>query len=294
MTDNKDQKKLQEKELSGLRKLAKRRWFYPALYLCAASLILTGVLLFQMHSSDQASQDARDRVVFNQDKPSSHPLNAGDEVFEWPASAEDTQVIQPFYDAKGTEQDQQAALVNYNNSYVQNTGINIGANDEKSFTVTAAMSGKVTEAKKDDVLGYKVTLQHKNGVKTMYQSLASVDVAVGQQVAQGEKIGTAGTEALNKAMGVHLHFEIRKNDVPVSPENYMNKSASDVKAVKVGAQSTTANPSASEKIKDQGSTETPKQDTGKSKDQSKSNTKGTKSDSSKGSTIDKSSLDTHN
>ncbi|MCO7176329.1 peptidoglycan DD-metalloendopeptidase family protein [Sporolactobacillus kofuensis] len=291
MTDNKDQKKLQEKELSGLRKLAKRRWFYPALYLCAASLILTGVLLFQMHGSEQSSKNAQDRLVFNQDKPTSNPLSAGDEVFEWPAAQEDTQVIQPFYDVKGTQQEQQAALVNYNNSYVQNTGINIGANDDKSFTVTAAMSGKVVEAKKDDVLGYKVTLKHKNGVETLYQSLASVDVAMGQQIVQGEKIGTAGTEALNKPMGVHLHFEIRKNGFPVSPENYMNKSASEVKAVTVGAQSATANPSASEKLKNQESKETPKQDTSKSKDQSKSNTKGSESDSSKGSTIDKGSMD---
>lgn len=292
MTDNKDQKKSQEKELSGLRKLAKRRWFYPALYLCAASLILTGVLLFQMNGANKASED-ENRTVFNQDQPTPHAQNAGDEVFEWPAKADDTTVVQPFYDVKGTEQEQQAALVNYNNSYVQNTGINIGANNEKSFTVTAAMGGKVTEAAKDDTLGYKVTLKHKDGVETMYQSLGSVDVAVGQEVAQGEKIGTAGTEALNKAMGVHLHFEIRKNGIPVSPENYMNKSASDVKAVSVGAQMTTTNPSASEKVKDEGSTETPKQESEKSKDQSKSNTK-SQSDSSKGSSIDKSSLNSQN
>nr|WP_283163319.1 M23 family metallopeptidase [Sporolactobacillus mangiferae] len=236
-----------------------------------------------MNGADKAGQEAQDRTVFNQNKPTPHAQNAGDEVFEWPAEAKDTSVVQPFYDVKGTEEDQQAALVNYNNSYVQNTGINIGANDEKSFAVTAAMSGTVTEASKDDTLGYKVTLKHKDGVETMYQSLGSIDVAKGQEVAQGEKIGTAGTEALNKAMGVHLHFEIRKNNLPVNPENYMNKSASDVKAVTVGAKAAPTNASASEKTKDQSSTKSPSQ-----------SEKGSKSDPNKGSQIDSSSLDSGN
>lgn len=246
MTENKDQKKSQEKELSGLRKLAKRRWFYPALYLGAASLVLTGMLLFQMQGAEQAkNQQKENRVVFNQDKPSA-PMNAAAEVFEWPAAQTDTKVIQPFYDVNGTQQEQQAALVNYDQTYVQNTGVNIGANDQKAFTVTAAMSGKVTEAKKDNLLGYVVTLKHDNGVETLYQSLASINVALGQEVAQGETIGTAGTEAFNKGIGTHVHFEIRKNGTPVSPEAYMAKGTSDVKIAAAGAQSTNANPSASE------------------------------------------------
>ncbi|TGA99776.1 M23 family metallopeptidase [Sporolactobacillus shoreae] len=275
MTENKDQKKLQEKELSGLRKLAKRRWFYPALYLCVASLILTGVLLFQLRGADQAkNQEEQNRVVFNQNKPSS-PLTAGEEVFQWPAAKADTQVVQPFYDAKGTTEEQQAALVNYNNTFVQNTGINIGAKDDQSFTVTAALSGTVTEAKKDNLLGYTVTLKHANGVESLYQSLASIDVKMGQEVKQGDTIGTAGTEAFNKPMGIHAHFEIRKNGIPVDPVVYMDKAASDIKTVTVGAQSTTA-PVASEKTKtNQGgsSTQTPAPAPGKT-DQSKSNTGG--------------------
>ncbi|WP_100486825.1 M23 family metallopeptidase [Sporolactobacillus pectinivorans] len=258
MTEKRDQKKLQEKELSGLRKLAKRRWFYPALYLCVASLILTGALLFQVRGNDQAKkQEEQNRVVFNQNKPS-NPLNAGEEVFQWPAAKADTQVVQPFYDAKGTTEEQQAALVNYNNTFVQNTGINIGAKDDKSFTVTAALSGKVTEAKKDSLLGYTVTLKHPDGVESLYQSLASINVQPGQEIKQGETIGTAGTEAFNKPMGIHAHFEIRKNGIPVNPVVYMDKTAADIKAVTVGAQSTTA-PSASEKTQtDQGnSTGTP-------------------------------------
>jgi stage II sporulation protein Q len=238
LTENKNQKKLQEKELSGLRKLAKRRWFYPALYLCVASLILTGMLIYQVNGSSQtSSKKEQDQVVFNQDKPT-NPLNAGEEVFEWPSEQATTEVVQPFYDSDGTQQEQQAALVNYNNTFVQNTGINIGAKNNQAFTVTAALSGKVVAVKKDSLLGRVVTLKHSNGVTTLYQSLASTHVKLGQKVKQGDVIGTAGTEAINKPMGIHAHFEIRKNGIPVNPETSMNKATADIKAVTVGSQST--------------------------------------------------------
>jgi Membrane proteins related to metalloendopeptidases len=246
LTENKNQKQLQEKELSGLRKLARRRWFYPALYLCVASLILTGMLLFQVNGSSQTdSKKAQDQVVFNQDKPT-NPLNAGEEVFQWPSEQASTQVVQPFYDTAGTQQEQQAALVNYNNTFVQNTGINIGAKNDQSFTVTAALSGKVVTVKKDSLLGNIVTLQHSNGVTTLYQSLATTDVKLGQEVKQGDVIGTSGTEALNKAMGVHAHFEIRKNGIPVDPVTNMNKATADIKAVTVGSQATMGVPTTSD------------------------------------------------
>lgn len=237
MTENKNQKQLQEKELSGLRKLARRRWFYPALYLCVASLILTGMLIYQVNGTSQSSKKEQDQVVFNQDKPT-NPLNAGEEVFQWPSEQAATQVVQPFYDSAGTQQEQQAALVNYNNTYVQNTGVNISAKDSQPFTVTAALSGKVVTVKKDSLLGNVVTLQHSNGVTTLYQSLAATYVKLGQEVKQGDVIGTAGTEAINKSMAIHAHFEIRKNGIPVNPETSMNKATADIKAVTVGAQST--------------------------------------------------------
>ncbi|RYL95137.1 M23 family metallopeptidase [Sporolactobacillus sp. THM7-4] len=288
MSDNNDQKKSQEKELTGLRKLAKRRWFYPALYLCVASLVLTGVLLFQIKSADQArDKEEENRVVFNQSNPSK--ATAGEEVFEWPAAQSNTEVTQPFYDANGTEQEQQAALVNYDQTYVQNKGINIGAKDDKAFTVTAAMSGKVTEARKDNLLGYVVTLKHQDGVESVYESLGSINVKLGESVRQGDKIGTAGTEAFNRKMGVHLHFEIRENGMPVNPVAFISKGTHEVKSFASKVEKTNA-PSASEKTIEKGGKNVPgpnqPDNTGKSNMPGKSNS-GT---DNKGSSVDQGSL----
>ncbi|WKB35572.1 hypothetical protein QS257_19075 [Terrilactibacillus sp. S3-3] len=60
MSDNKDERQQREEVKSNLRKILKKRWFYPAVYLCAAALIMTGVLWLQSsHSNNQAKRKRR-------------------------------------------------------------------------------------------------------------------------------------------------------------------------------------------------------------------------------------------
>ena len=48
--------------------------------------------------------------------------------------------------------------------------------------------------------------------------------------AQGEVLGTSGLSAMNKEAGSHVHFEVRKDNVAVNPERYLNKSVTEIKA----------------------------------------------------------------
>lgn len=224
----------QGKGTGSFRKMTRKKWFYPAVYLCLAAIVMSGVLWYQFSgtTNQSASKHSKQSVSFVKNQKAA-PVNATQEVFKWPVGNKNAvDIIQPFYNAKGTTQQQVAALVNYDNSYSQNTGINLQAKDKKPFEVRAAMSGKVVSAKKDPVLGYVVELQHKNGVTTVYQSLSSTHVKAGQVVAQGALLGKAGANKFNKAAGVHLHFEIQKNSFPVDPVSYFSKDLSTLKNVK--------------------------------------------------------------
>ncbi|MBM7645354.1 stage II sporulation protein Q [Scopulibacillus daqui] len=230
MTDKKDPKNLREEAAKWrLRKLTRKRWFLPAVYLGVAALILTGALVFQkdgMHHQSGEKHQANNIAINKKDK-NAVPVNSMKENFKWPVEDRNAvNVVQPFYDPKASEEEQAAALVNYNHSYTQNTGIDIAAKGNKSFAVTAAMSGKVVKAEKDNLLGNVVELQHKNGVTTVYESLASMSVKPGETVSQGEEIGKAGQCEFNKDAGVHVHFEIRKDGVAVNPEKYFSKGLS--------------------------------------------------------------------
>jgi len=227
-----DKKIPQEEKMSRLRKLSKKRWFYPAVYLCAAAIVMIGSLWIQHSMSDNQHKD-KGQVAINKDGKEAVPVNSAKEVFQMPVADKDAvKVAVPFYDVNADEAKQAAALVNYNNSYVPNKGICIVAKDNKSFDVEASMSGKVVKAEKDDLLGYVVEIEHGDGVKTVYESLGTLEVENGQTVSQGQVIGTAGSNKYMQDIGTHVYFELRKNDVAVNPEEYFEKGLASLDNVK--------------------------------------------------------------
>ena len=64
-------------------------------------------------------------------------------------------------------------------------------------------------------LGRVIIVDHGGGVRTLYGHLDAVAVARGSPVEPGTPIGTVGTSGY--ATGPHLHFEVRRDDVPVCP-----------------------------------------------------------------------------
>ena len=169
------------------------------------------------------------------------PVTKSLEVVKMPAPANAEVVVQKkFYEDAATEAEQEKALVFYNNTYSPNKGIDIAAKNGKEFNVTAALSGTVTKAEKDSLLGYVVTVDSGNGVAASYQSLGSVKVEKGARVVQGEVLGKSGLSAMNKEAGSHVHFEVRKDNVAVNPERYLNKSVAEIKADAGAAKATNA------------------------------------------------------
>lgn len=205
--------------------LLKKRWFYPAVYLGVAAIVIAVVLWTQM-SSNVAEQEV-DQTAHDFDQEAI-PTVQQEEVFVEPVLAKDVEVKTPFYDVNASAEEQESALVFYNNKYHQNQGIDYGLKSGEPFDVTAALSGTVAKAEKDGLLGYVVELKHGDGVTTVYQSLANVNVKEGDKVEQGDVIGEAGQNAFNKKAGTHVHFEIRKDGIAVNPQEYYGKSVSSI------------------------------------------------------------------
>ncbi len=85
--------------------------------------------------------------------------------------------------------------------------------------VAAAADGSVTEAAFDKFFGKTVIVSHGNGVVTQYCHLERYIVKPGQKVRRGDVLGYVGKTG--KALGPHLHYEIRINDTAVNPYNYI-------------------------------------------------------------------------
>lgn len=81
--------------------------------------------------------------------------------------------------------------------------------------VEATMDGKVVYAGWNNQ-GYGNLVIVENGAyKTYYAHLSSIPVSVGDSVNAGTTIGLSGNTG--NSTGPHLHYEIRKNNVPIDP-----------------------------------------------------------------------------
>jgi murein DD-endopeptidase MepM/ murein hydrolase activator NlpD len=97
------------------------------------------------------------------------------------------------------------------------SGLDIGAS--WGTPVRAAMSGRVTSAGWDDVLGNFVVVSHHSGYRTMYGHLSAIRVKSGAYVGTGERVGDVGSTGMST--GPHLHFTVYKNGVTVNPRTLM-------------------------------------------------------------------------
>ena len=98
------------------------------------------------------------------------------------------------------------------------TGIDIPA--PRNTNIIASNSGFVTTATySNSGYGNRVIIDHGGGYKTLYAHCNSLNVKVGDFVAQGDVIAFVGTTGLST--GNHLHFEIRKDGSTVDPYPYI-------------------------------------------------------------------------
>lgn len=74
-----------------------------------------------------------------------------------------------------------------------------------------------------DAAGYGrfVEIRHPNGMSTLYGHLSRLDVASGDRVEGGQRIGLVGSTG--RSTGPHLHFEVRRGDRQVNPVKVLGR-----------------------------------------------------------------------
>jgi len=84
--------------------------------------------------------------------------------------------------------------------------------------IHAAADGVVQYAKRRSSFGLVVAIDHGFGYKTLYAHMDKMDVAAGDRVTRGQKIGEVGNTG--RSTGPHLHFEVHLDDIPMQPRDY--------------------------------------------------------------------------
>src|SRR5437763_2561697 len=82
--------------------------------------------------------------------------------------------------------------------------------------------------------GYLVVVSHRLGFSSWYAHLSRISAWRGESVVGGTRIGYVG--ATGRATGPHLHFEVRRYDVPIHPVPYL-LSSSGARSMRYGRRS---------------------------------------------------------
>lgn len=90
--------------------------------------------------------------------------------------------------------------------------------------VVAMTSGTVKKVVEDPLFGTEVIIDHGNNIEGHYYNLKKdVDVAEGDKVNAGEKIGAVGKTAdVESKLPAHLHFGIKQNGKWIDPISFIN------------------------------------------------------------------------
>jgi murein DD-endopeptidase MepM/ murein hydrolase activator NlpD len=86
-------------------------------------------------------------------------------------------------------------------------------------TIIAPASGLVSDIETDQLFGKIVVISHGFGITTRYAHLHKVLVRVSQRVERGDRIGELGMSG--RTTGPHLHYEVRINNMPADPRQYI-------------------------------------------------------------------------
>ena len=200
--------------------------FIPTMYLIVL-FIITTVIYFTRKAYSYYGEIELDNITY----VSSSMFNRSIPIINIPDTItspvnDSIKIGRYFYDSNSDLKKKEQSIIFYENTYMPNTGIDY-VNEDK-FDVLTVYDGTVIDVSDDELLGKIVRIRHNGELISVYQGVDNIEVAKGDVVFTGSKIGTSGKSKINKDLGESLHFEVYKNGVCVNPEMVINKKIGDI------------------------------------------------------------------
>lgn len=105
----------------------------------------------------------------------------------------------------------------YNGRWAMHEGLDLAG--QSGLKVRAAAPGKVIDVGWQGGYGRIVTIDHGFGIETHYAHMKSTSVQKGDEVGHRGPIGKLGNTG--RSTGPHVHYEIRVDEKPVDPMNFL-------------------------------------------------------------------------
>ncbi len=200
----------------------KRNSVYIILALCILAVALSVTLMFLKESvtpQPEIQNPIDDEQAQIPDEPVDSPI-----IPDEPDEPVDSVItfIMPVANTTAIEEYSSTMVFNVTlNRYEAHMAMDFFASE--GTEVLAVYKGTIESVENTLLKGYTVTIDHGNGLKTVYNSLADGDsVSVGQTVNAGDVIGHVSTSNRQEYKeGAHLHFEVIENGTIIDPSKYL-------------------------------------------------------------------------
>lgn len=196
------------------------------IYALAFTLLIGGIVLLGFTASKKT--DLEDKLVskgildYEEKKP---VVNSETKIIR-PFTDSEVKVVKSFYDYQAEAEQQEKSLIYYQGTYMQSSGVSYSKG--AAFDVVAILDGTVKEVREDATLGNVITIEHNDGITSIYQSVGDINVKANDPVVGGQVIAKSSNSNISTELDNHLYFELIINGVCVNAENYYDKSINEL------------------------------------------------------------------
>lgn len=212
-----------------MKKIKIKKLVKPVIYVGALSALFFSFTLIETTTDESTIAQNNDYEYVNSSIFTSNiPVvkENEDEMILKPYVSDKIEIFKKFYDKNATDEDKENALIYYNDTYMQNSGILYKSAEQ--FEVVSILDGTVIDVKKDEILGNVIEIKHSNNLISTYQGLDEVSVKKDQTITAGQVIGKSGKIKLDETIDNGLLFELIQDGKYVNPINYFDKKVSEL------------------------------------------------------------------
>lgn len=191
-----------------------------AVMVLCSTLVVSGVKTYLLNR--QEMKFTIDNVF---DEDTTPVVKTETNIIVKPYISDSVKVGRYFYDFESDENKQENSLILYEDTYMQNNGVDYV--DNKNFDVVAILDGEIISIEDSEVYGKVVTIKHNDNLKSVYSNVDGVLVTVGYKIHQGEIFAMSAKPKLKSDYESMLHFEVFYKESAIDPENMYTMSVSD-------------------------------------------------------------------
>lgn len=200
----------------------------PTFYIGIVAVMVVSILLVVSGIKNYVSENNNIKYTLDSvfDKKIEPVNKTNSNMIIRPYLSDNVKLERTFYDYQAESQNQEKSLIIYENTYIQNSGVDYTSDEE--FDVVSILEGEIISIEDNDIYGKILTVKHNENLTSVYSNIKNITATVGYKLSQGEIVGVSNKSSFESSDKSMLHFEVYYKGNTIDPESLYTMSVSDL------------------------------------------------------------------